>query len=224
MSKGKVVDTLEVRTDGGLFRVPVRMHKRFTGAREHVEFVLQSVEHDLYLRDEDINKLKDEATKAIKARTAVEWVRYIWVRLTWMDEAPGEEPEADEMGSLTRFHYEFVETATRHDGEKVYRQLNERRYGRQAHSGVPETGEDDSEHFHDLHCERTVKALLPDTDENRQGLEYLRLQFLTLNNKLRAMLAPDTIGGLMQMIASGKQPLGLPAPEPEKPSKTRKKK
>lgn len=160
---GKKIDTWGFRENGQNFEAEVRLLD--VGGR--AEFQAEVEEHDICLRDSDLNALREKVRKEIRAATAITWENYLRFTVE-LDPVPEIDSEDFNYFSGRRdfvLRVEPLQVAKTEDGKVVWRKPN----SGSIQSYSPFDGNEEGVY------------LMPDSAE-------LRRQFVTLVNGLTATL------------------------------------
>ncbi len=173
----------------------------------------------------EIQGLKDRVFGLIKARTTVQWVRWLYLTIQGIGTQDPEEPgwrerygDAESLEFDIKIHARVIERATI-DGNPRWRTLGGYS-GRELNRGDPEVGPIpyDPDRPYWEHARPGARCLVLDTPENRQAIERFRDRFRDLGAQLAGLFEPSRVAQTFATLARGGLAL---TPGPTAPIRTR---
>lgn len=119
---GKKIDTWGFRENGQNFEAEVRLLD--VGGR--AEFQAEVEEHDICLRDSDLNALREKVRKEIRAATAITWENYLKFTLDQEARPAPDQEDFNYFSGRQNFSLtvEPLQVAKTMDGKTVWRKAN----------------------------------------------------------------------------------------------------
>ncbi len=229
----KTIEKSKVQTDAGKFELRIYMGKDY--GDKGTQFKAVCEHFDIEETADDLDDAKAAAIKLIKERAVVDWKPFLYVKVSGSsnlepleeDEAFIEERGTEDSMDLT-IQVKQVELSDA-NGKKQHRLKGY--YNKIIREDWPEVGlpEPDGPEvpiWRRDRGHRSMKALVPDTPENRAAFSVLRDGLRTMLRQLEELLSPDHIEQALQTALNGKGVLMLVAEtkkqEKSKPNKRRK--
>lgn len=206
--------------NGTELSIPVTMHTEGHGASARNSFSVSIPEMEIRARNADINALQKEVYALVKERSLLVWAPFLYV---------GFEQDADDFGGLLptaprpkvdaslRITVHLVETTERPDGTLMSRGREYGGGGSRPYEGLPEVGPGDE------YERKSMRAMVPDTPENRRALYQFCQGVATLGRRLSELLEPEVIGDTLAQVLALKGLPDLSGPAPAKPARSTKK-
>jgi hypothetical protein len=224
----KKVATWKYESRAGTLDVPVYMIDYSQKGRYEQQqagkvavFRVKLDDPEIRLENTDINALKTEVWAAIKDKLSIVWRDMLYVQTEGnahgidAKDPEGYRRKGERGAGKVEFDYKPVQI-TEFNGKKMSRHLESVYNGNStwstASEGWPEVGHPSRYHYGKDKVDRSeVRALIPDTPENRAALDQIADGFKALHKRLLGLLSPKSIERTLANV--GTAGLLLPAPE-----------
>lgn len=195
----KRIDAMTVRCHRQVYKVDIYMEKAVIGATVFHAVVDQL---NLKISDKSIDELRRRIDDEVKVKAQLEFTRFIVIHTSSGTTPTRERVDEHLAGAELRLTYEVVEIATRPDGSKIHRYVDQWSCGGELNGDVKTRMPDKSEKYNPrLDSPPEAVAMLPYTTANLVALEMIREAMATLGERLLALLSPDTAQNSLKQVA-----------------------